>query len=443
MSGGVGDRLGRSRRDRLAYLTMLRRSGPYNLRSTGVRSVMLLVLLGLSATSRQWHLALLLSLPALAAAAVQLLQAYREQTGSQSRLRLVLALRRNSRRTHGRHAIAWQTHAEIVGGLLLVVVASWVVTDAPPAARLAVLVAAAVHFASTSLAVFTDQAWYNPAEAGRPLWHEVVRWLAAPVTAGLVAAIALPASWPDSLEPAVVVVCVGLLLVQLRIADNDLTVTHVAQLIREEGHAGRELVISETHGALSTHLRLLEQEARAVRSSAPALYELAVTANARLRETLTLARLDQESPGHPTGLRAPVETLARAVGAKVSVDIGVDRLATTDHDLARVVLSDLVGNAVNAGAGRIGVRMRHAAEGLVIEVEDDAPPMPDAVWKSPGTSSARLEARLDALDGSLSSAGGPGGKTVRAQWTPQLDDETEDGRGADDGQGAAGRRRAG
>ena len=201
-------------------------------------------------------------------------------------------------------------------------------------------------------------------------------------------------------------------------------------------------MISETHGALSTHLRLLEQEARSVRSSAPTLYELAVSANARLRETMTLARIGETSSTTPASLAAPVLTLARAVGAEVSVDIDAEHLGRDDRDLARIVLSDLVGNAVNAGAGAIAVHLAQRPGLLVIEVGDDAPPMPVGVWKSPGTSSERLEARLTGLQGSLSCEDGAGTKTVTARWVPR-GTATERGRGDDhddavDGPGAAG-----
>ena len=127
-------------------------------------------------------------------------------------------------------------------------------------------------------------------------------------------------------------------------------------LVQEEAHAGRELVISETHGALSTNLRLLEQQAREIRHQVPALYDLAVSANSRLRETLTLSQPGQDSSTTLQNLQAPVMTLARAVGAKAEVVVTVETLSPSDRDLARLVLNDLVGNALNAGAGR---RSRH------------------------------------------------------------------------------------
>ena len=442
MGTGWGSSWGRHRRDRLAYLAVLRRSSTYNLRAASVRGLaVLLVGVGVVVSDHRWP-ALLLCLPAASCFALQLVQAHHERAQSAPRHWPVTALQANVNRANGRHTVPVETWLELVAGLLLVAVPAWVATDLPPALRLGLLVAAVGSFASTSSAIFLDHAWYNPDEADRPAWHEVLRVVAGPVTAGLVSAVALPASWPESIWLAAVTVCLAPLLVSLRIRSTDLTLAHLVPLVREESHAGRELVISETHGALSTHLRLLEQEARTLRGAAPTLYELAVSANARLRETMTLARIGEESSTTPASLAAQVLTLARAVGAKATVDVHVEHLEQDDRDLARMVLSDLVGNAVNAGAAVIGVRMSEQTGRYVIEVRDDAPPMPDAVWKSPGTSSARLESRLVGLAGSLTCEQGPNAKSVRARWAPQV---PTTGRGLDDGErpGTAGGRRPG
>src|SRR4029450_5926314 len=115
----------------------------------------------------------------------------------------------------------------------------------------------------------------------------------------------------------------------------------------------RQLVTAEPHGALSTTPGLLVPQAREVRDLAPTLYELAVSANSRLRETLTLAQLGRDSSTTLQNLEAPVLTLARAVGAKAAVDVSVEALSACDRDLARLVLNDLVGNAFESGSGEI------------------------------------------------------------------------------------------
>ena len=114
-------------------------------------------------------------------------------------------------------------------------------------------------------------------------------------------------------------------------------------------------------------------------------------------------------------LEAPVLTLARAVGARAEVVVTVDRLGPDDRDLARLVLNDLVGNALNAGAGDV---QRHDRRGRSAGRHLGAATTPrrwrPGVWKTPGTSSARLEAKLSELSGTLSAAQNNGAKTVTA-----------------------------
>ncbi len=327
--------------------------------------------------------------------------------------------RRNIARTDGRHRLSLGSYIEIPESCVLIAIPSWVTTDLPLWARLIMLAAAVGFFISVALLIFVDHTWFNPDEPDPPAWHEISRLLAGPIAAALVCAITLPADWGSNGWWAALVISLWPVTMNLRISDTDLIMAVLPRLVREESHAGRELVINETHGALSTNLRLLEQRAREVRSVAPALYDLAVSANSRLRETLTLARLDQETSTAVQNLEAPVLTLARAVGARAQVQVTVDRLGSADRDLARLVLNDLVGNALNAGAGDVQVTIEADGPQLAISVTDDAPPMAPGVWKTPGTSSARLEARLTALSGSLNSAEQTGTKTVTACWAAQ------------------------
>jgi hypothetical protein len=147
------------------------------------------------------------------------------------------------------------------------------------------------------------------------------------------------------------------------------------------------------------------------------VYDLAVSANSRLRETLTLAQLGRDSSTNVQNLGAAVLTLARAIGARADVVVTVEHLGPDDRDLARLILNDLVGNALNAGAGAVDVLIEPVDGQVAISVTDDAPPMAPGVWKTPGTSSARLEARLREVSGSLTATQEPGTKTVRACWT--------------------------
>ncbi len=338
--------------------------------------------------------------------------------GTQPRWWLSRVYLGNQLRTDGRHRLGLGSYIELPEACVLIAIPSWLVTDGPVWGRLIMLAAGMAFMVSTSLLIFNDHTWFNPDETNPPAWHELFRLVAGPITALPVCLIALPASWGLKGRLAAVVICLIPLMVSLRVSDTDLIMRYLPALVREESHAGRELVISETHGALSTHLRLLEQRAREIRASAPGLYELAVSANSRLRETLTLSQIGRHSSTAVQNLEAPVLTLARAVGAKAVVVVSVESLSPADRDLARLVLSDLVGNALNAGAAEIEVSVAPDQGLVAISVTDDAPLMATGVWKTPGTSSAWLENRLKELSGSLICVETAGSKTVTARWTP-------------------------
>jgi signal transduction histidine kinase len=404
------------RRHRVAYLALLRRSNRYVMRTWLLRVVALVVIAALSGMSSRSPLAI--ALCAAASLGTFLLWANLRHTRRQTEPRfwLTRAYRRNLARTDGRHRLSLGSYIEIPESFVLIAIPSWVATDDPLWARLVMLAAAVGFLISVSGLIFADHTWFNPAESDPPAWHEIFRLLAGPITAGLVCLITLPADWGPEGWWAALAISLTPLIINLRLSDTDLIMGVLPALVQEESHAGRELVINETHGALSTNLRLLEQQTRELRSIAPAVHDLAVSANSRLRETLSLARLGSESSTSVHNLDAPVLTLARAVGARASVEVTVDRLGAEDQDLARLVLNDLVGNALNAGAADVRVTIAPDGPRVAISVSDDAPPMAPGVWKTPGTSSARLEAKLAELSGTLTAAQHDGTKIVTATW---------------------------
>ena len=416
----LGGRLSRHRRNRITYLALLRRSSNYTMHAWYIRAVALVIIASLSIGSRSSTLAIGLCLLASIGSYLLWTNERHLRNGTQPRFWLSQAYLRNVIKTDGRHRLNLGSYFEIPEAFVLIAIPSWIATDDPLWARLIMLAAATVFLITTSLLIFNDHAWFNPEESDPPAWHEIFRLVAGPLTALPVCLIALPADWgPDGWLAALVICLIPLGVVGSRISDTDLIMQTLPGLVQEESHAGRELVISETHGALSTTLRLIEQQARQVRDLAPTLHELAVPANSRLRETLALAQLGSDSSTSLQNLEAPVLTLARAVGAKAIVKVSVDALTAGDRDLARLVLNDLVGNALNAGAGDIHVAVAPDDGRVAISVTDDAPPMADGVWKTPGTSSARLETRLADLSGSLTSKQNSTSKTVTARWVPE------------------------
>lgn len=385
-----------------------------------IRLVALVIIASLSIESRSGTLAIALCLAASFGSFLLWINERHLRRGTVPRFWLSQVYLRNAIKTDGVHRLSPGSYFEIPEAFVLIAVPAWIATDDPLWARLVMLAAGTVFLITTSLLIFNDHAWFNPEETDPPAWHEIFRLLAGPITALPVCLIALPADWgPNGWLAALAISLMPLAVVGSRISDTDLILKTLPALVQQESHAGRELVLSETHGALSTNLRLIEQQAREIRDLAPTLYELAVSANSRLRETLTLAQLGRDSSRSVQNLEAPVLTLARAVGAKANVDITVETLSATDRDLARLVLNDLVGNALNAGAGDIDVAIAPDDGRVAISVTDDAPAMAGGVWKTPGTSSARLEARLGDLSGSLTSAHNGATKTVTARWVPE------------------------
>ena len=385
-----------------------------------IRVVALVIIASLSIESRSSSLAIALCLTASLGSLLLWINERHTRRGTVPRFWLSQVYLRNVIKTDGVHRLSLGSYFEIPEAFVLIAVPAWIVTDDPLWARLVMLAAGTVFLITTSLLIFNDHTWFNPEETDPPAWHEIFRLLAGPITALPVCLIALSADWgPNGRLAALAISLMPLAVVGSRISDTDLILKTLPALVQEESHAGRELVLSETHGALSTNLRLIEQQAREIRDLAPTLYELAVSANSRLRETLTLAQVGRDSSRSVQNLEAPVLTLARAVGAKANVDITVETLSATDRDLARLVLSDLVGNALNAGAGAIDVAIEPDDGRVAISVTDDAPAMAGGVWKTPGTSSARLEARLGDLSGSLTSAHNGATKTVTARWVPE------------------------
>jgi signal transduction histidine kinase len=416
----LGGRLSRHRRNRISYLALARRSTDNTMHAWYVRVIALVAIAGLSIGSRESVLAIALCLAASLGSFLLWINERHLRRGTQPRFWLSQAYLRNVIKTDGRHHLSLGSYFEIPEAFVLIAIPCWIATDDPLWARLIMLAAGTVFLITTSLLIFNDHTWFNPDEMDPPAWHEIFRRFAGPITALPVCLIALPADWgSNGWLAALAISLMPLAVVGSRISDTDLIMKALPDLVQAESHAGRELVISETHGSLSTHLRLIEQRAREIREVAPSLYELAVSANSRLRETLTLAQLGRDSSTSVQNLEAPVLTLARAVGAKAEVDISVDTLSAADRDLARLVLNDLVGNALNAGAGAIHVALVPAGAQVAISVTDDAPPMANGVWKTPGTSSAWLEARLGGVSGSLTTEQNGATKTVTARWLPE------------------------
>lgn len=436
--------LGDDRRSRLRYLALLRRVTVYNARARHLRSGAVLVALGIAAVSEHRLLAIALMLPALVAAIVDHLVISSDIRGVVPTSPVALYVVENGEATSGVHRLNLISVTYLVAIVAALVNPSWVITDLPGWARLIALAVAVTLVCSVAASILIDHTWFAP-NAPRPRWHELIRIVSGPVAVALCAAVALPADWPPSTWYAVIVLVAIPIITWVRIHDVDELVGIMDELVREEALEGRELVLREMHGNLSTQLRLLTQQTYKHRHELPSLHELAVSANSRLRETMALADPTRHTSAGTDTLLTAVRTLGMAVGVQVRGEVTAAELGSEDRDLARVVLSDLVGNALNAGAVQIDVRIDTVGDMIEISVRDDAPPMPSGVWKTSGTSSLRLSQHLQALSGSLGSHHEKAGaievatKVVVARWRAR--ERHGEAVGDEPSSGSTGRRR--
>ena len=296
--------------------------------------------------------------------------------------------------TASRRRTRWAVFAwvDLLSSLIVVALAAWTTADLPATSRYLAVGAAAMLHAVAATRLCLDPRWYRP----DPRRHRLSRWLrgfAGPLGVVGCLALTLPASWAPG-EPAIVLFLCLLPLANVALTqDQDLTVGRVVQMIRTEAQDGRQSVLDELHGTLSANLRLLEQASQDLRTSSPRLYELAVGANSRLRETLTLADPQLDSADQPQTLSALVRTLTMAVGASGELTIRVDRLADADRDLIRLVLNDLVGTLLAGGANRVQATVELNHGSLRATVAGDSRDAP-------------VEARLVPLRERLATVGG-------------------------------------
>lgn len=313
------------------------------------------------------------------------------------------------------HQYGW-----LVAAVLLLVPAAWTVVDLPELVRCVVLAAALVVLISVTTALFVQPLWYDP-DQPTTTGPELARRFVPLVTAAASVAIVVSGRWSSDLVPAVWALGALPFITLSRIWNVDQSLRHCQSVIREEGQLGRDQILRDIHGALSTELRQLEQQAREFRLSSPALYELAVNASSSLRETLTLTDESRETSTTTDTLTAPVLTLTRAEGASASFRIRVDELHRSDREIARYVLNELVSDALLAGASRVDVEIVRDRQHIVVTVRDNGSPIPADDWKRPESGPEHLEQRLVDLSGSLTVLEPPermsGQSEEQTRWT--------------------------
>ncbi|HET9649634.1 MAG TPA: hypothetical protein VFP34_15585, partial [Microlunatus sp.] len=301
---------------------------------------------------------------------------------------------------------------DVGSALLLVGIASWGTAALPPGSRFLALGASSVLLAGVSTRLSLDPRWYRPTRRPRPL-SRMARLLAGPLGTAACLAAALPAPWTAGGRAAVVLISLIPLAALTLTQDQEQTMQCLVDMVQTEAQDGRQAVLDELHGTLSANLRLIEQHSLRLRSRSPRLYELAVGANSRLRETLTLGDPELEDVRAPDSLAALVRTLAMAVGARGELIVAVTELADLDRDLVRLTLNDVVRALLADGAMRvratIGVDEPGSLTVSVVGSERAGQGLPAAL--------RQLAERLGQLGGSVTGETTERGEpTVRCSW---------------------------
>lgn len=262
---------------------------------------------------------------------------------------------------HGRHTVNVPGVLEGVSCISLGLATTYGIHDST--AALAALVLVMMFAVSVFSAVFVDNANYNPNDDPF-VGFEWLRQGVGPLLAALAAVTVLP-GWPESSRATAALVCSLGILASVRVRETDRAFLFAYQEAREsERLAGRDDVLNQTHG-LSTDLDRALSYGDALRSEHPEVFEYIQTASVKLHQLSALEDPYADGVDYPDTLSRAVRRYARAYGAWDSSDIRVPLLSDADHQLARILVHDLVGNAAKAGASRISMYFEHVDEDTV------------------------------------------------------------------------------
>jgi hypothetical protein len=409
------------RRSAFAYAVTLRRGADYTHRASVVRAACIVAIAsGIVFGASRWWCWLLVAPAALGTWQVLSLSKHLLQ-GTEPRNPLVRWAYDSGEGELGRTSVNVSGVFEGVGCLPLAFVGPWGIQELPM--RVIAVAAAVTYAGSTFSAVFTDPAFYNPDEVP-PAWMELARSWCGPLLALLSLAILIPAQWPGTWLVGVLLLGAANVAVLVRVRETDRGLAFATQQsVKSEMH-GRDLVLAQAHAMLAGTLGVAVMYAARSQASDPETYDAIRLARARLQRLTILEDAEVDDAQLPGSLARPVEWLARPYGVHTDIDIQVSSMAHRDHDMATLVLSDLVGNAVKASASRVRVVLLRADQLLEVSVSDDAAPFADNVWRARHSSLDRLGRILENAGGGLTHTSLSNGKTITATW-PEQDTGTE------------------
>jgi signal transduction histidine kinase len=416
MSGIILAQPQESRRDRLANLVLLRRLGPYTRRNAAEKVFAVAIAVGVTLCSAHHLLGWLAVLPALLGTALNLLAIL--VTQGTSRRRLMRRYEAHLTTIEGHPQLNLPALVECIGAVALVVGAAWAVSDLSGIWRLVYVAAATAYTCLVSCSIFDDSAWYNP-DVRSPQWQEVDRVLCGVQICALVLGITWWASWQPAERIGLIAIAAIGFVVPLRAGGTQLLVADLEPLVEAERQRGTRLVIEETARELLPILTEIRQLAAVLGSDASSVRRLAESALSGIADIPNqVAHSAAQGDGQSLQVIADrLITLGESAGRELIVTLPPDQtLSDDDRVLASQAMRDLAGNAMSASANRIYVELRRIGPRLLVLVADDGRPLPRQAWKTPGSSSSALEARLKARDGSLSVENGPLNKIVMATW---------------------------
>ncbi len=292
------------------------------------------------------------------------------------------------------------------------------------------LVLITVHVCSVFMQVMTDSSWYAPdPPPGRAvlLLRPVIPLLVALIAAAI---LAYPVYWrhqpvPGGLFAVVLVAAVILLLLPF-------TVIYELVLRGARDASSTEALRYRMDHAVTVH-SLVKNAAYALCNEVNRDPGAGAGTRSLAREMLALseeARLTVLGRASQLGSvdllwHCVIRTLPGGGTTTAALDPAshATQLSSTDYQLARRCLVDLMTNAWKAGAKRIDVaisveeRSASVRTQTVLRVDDDGPGMPEGVLSDPTTSLAVMAEHLRGFAGSLAFSPRPGGGTrACAQW---------------------------
>ena len=340
--------------------------------------------------------------------------------------------------TTGRVTVDLSGMAEGIG----VLTSSWLFVGPVPLGTLPVAVRTlgvtfgVVYAWDAYLQAMIDPGWYNPDLRPSPTMRALR--VACPF---ILASILLADLWPWSAATGQVPLAARFFLVLCPFLYFPAWAAFEAMLRATAGQLAnaealwRQNAATDLHSMVKNSVGTLRQY---VEEPAPQLEEIrglartAMVLVEELRQDMLGLRDGTEPRGFPDLWGVIMRVLPASQRLKCRLDHASHAtLSSTDYQLARQVVPDLLSNSLKAGAGSVTVACEHRAEGvgtmISIEVSDDGPGIDEDVLADPTSSMYVLHRRIAAFGGGIQWRRVSGKTVVTASWLLQEDDDVSGG----------------